>query len=147
MAPRLLALDIGKQRSGIAISDATKTIAQPYSVFATSELSEKNGRFSRLLLDWEVKELVVGLPMLEKGKEGAQVRFTKQVAERLAATFDLSLHYVDERHSSSEAKRIMREAGLSEREMRGKLDAVAASLILEVYLEREGGQHARDLTP
>lgn len=141
MAARLLGLDIGKKRSGVAMSDATQTIAQPYGVFATSELSEKNGRFSRLLLDWEVEELVVGLPVLEKGEEGAQVRFTKQLAEELSAQYDLSLHFVDERYSSSEAKRIMREAGLSEREMRGKLDAVAASLILEVYLEREGGHH------
>lgn len=135
-----LALDIGEARIGIAASDRSGSIAGPVAVLPAAEVTGLAAPFRRIVEDYEPDMLVCGLPRTLAGEEGPQVERIRAVAEKLAADLSLPLEYVDERLSSAEAKRILREEGLSERSMRGKIDMVAASLFLQTWLDarREG---------
>jgi len=83
--------------------------------------------------------LVVGLPLNMDGTEGEQVRKTRDLAQAVAERARLPLHYVDERLTTSEADRVLRQGGLSARRRKGHRDELAAVLILQAWLDRERG--------
>ena len=130
-----LALDIGDARTGIAVSDLTGSVASPVKVLPASEVEGMARSFRSILDEYEPQILVCGLPRTMAGEEGLQARHVREVAGRVAAAAGLPLEFVDERYSSREAKRILREGGLSEREMRGKVDMISASLFLQTWLD------------
>lgn len=132
---RVLALDIGEVRVGVAVSDPTGRVASPVCVLPAQEVLAHAVTFRRVLEDWEPELLVCGRPMTLAGEEGPQAARVREQAERVAAACGLPLEFEDERLSSAEAKRILREQGLSERAMRGKVDMVAASLFLQAWLD------------
>ena len=132
-----LALDIGEKRIGIAASDRSGSIASPVAVLPASEVEGLARTFRRVVEDYEPEVLVCGLPRTLAGEDGKQAARVRSVAEQLARALDLPLEFEDERLSSAEAKRILREEGLSERQMRGKVDMVAASLFLQTWLDRK----------
>ena len=130
-----LALDIGEARVGIAASDRTGTVASPVAVLPAAEVVSRSRSFRRIVEDYEPDVLVCGLPRTLGGEVGPQAERVRRIAGELAGALGLPLEVVDERLSSSEAKRILREEGLSERSMRGKVDMVAASLFLQTWLD------------
>lgn len=132
---RIMALDIGKVRCGIAISDPQERIASPVCVLPTNEVEHNAPSFRRVCQDWEPEMLVAGLPLTMAGEVGNQAKENKKIAQQIAHQLSLPLQFIDERLSSREAKRILREKGLSEKEMRGKVDMVAASLFLQSWLD------------
>ncbi|MDY5372134.1 MAG: Holliday junction resolvase RuvX [Eggerthellaceae bacterium] len=132
---RVMALDIGKVRCGIAISDPAERIATPICVLPTSEVEQNAPSFRRLLEDWEPEMILSGLPYTLAGEEGPQAESIRAVAGAIAKRAGLPLEFTDERLSSSEAKRSLREKGFSEKEMRGKVDMIAASLFLQSWLD------------
>ena len=132
---RVLALDIGEVRIGIAASDASGTVASPVTVLPAQEVLSGARSFRYVLEDYEPDVLVCGLPKTLSGEDGPQAARIKEQAEHIAASCGLPLQFADERLSSREAKRILREEGLSERAMRGKVDMVAASLFLQAWLD------------
>ncbi|MDY3799500.1 MAG: Holliday junction resolvase RuvX [Eggerthellaceae bacterium] len=132
---RVMALDIGKVRCGIAISDPAGRIATPICVLPTSEVEQNAPSFRRLLEDWEPEKILSGLPYTLAGEEGPQAESIRAVAGAIAKRAGLPLEFTDERLSSSEAKRSLREKGFSEKEMRGKVDMIAASLFLQSWLD------------
>ena len=132
---RVLALDIGEVRVGVAVSDPAGRVASPVCVLPAQEVLAHAVTFRRVLEDWEPGLLVCGRPMTLAGEEGPQAARVREQAERVAAACGLPLEFEDERLSSAEAKRILREQGLSERAMRGKVDMVAASLFLQAWLD------------
>ena len=79
-------------------------------------------------------KLVFGCPVSLDGTQGKQAKKIKEMAKKIAADLNLEYDFIDERLSSSEAKNILRAQGLSEKQMRGKVDSVAASLFLETYI-------------
>ena len=132
---RVMALDIGKVRCGIAISDPAERIATPICVLPTSEVEQNAPSFRRLLEDWEPEMILSGLPYTLAGEEGPQAESIRAVAGAIAKRAGLPLEFADELLSSSEAKRSLREKGFSEKEMRGKVDMIAASLFLQSWLD------------
>lgn len=132
---RVLALDIGEVRVGVAVSDPAGRVASPVCVLPAQEVLAHAVTFRRVLEDWEPELLVCGRPMTLAGEEGPQAARVREQAERVAAACGLPLEFEDERLSSAEAKRILREQGLGERAMRGKVDMVAASLFLQAWLD------------
>ncbi len=132
---RVLALDIGEKRVGVAVSDPAGRVASPVCVLPAQEVFSHAAPFRRVLGDWEPELLLCGRPMTLSGEEGPQAQRIAAQAEKIAATCGLPLEFADERLSSAEAKRILREQGLSERSMRGKVDMVAASLFLQSWLD------------
>lgn len=130
-----LALDIGQTRIGIAVSDRTGSVAMPLKVLPASEVIGCARSFRTLVEDHEPDILVCGLPQTLSGEDGPQAERVKAIARELSERLGLPLAFADERLSSREAKRILREQGLDERRMRGKIDMVAASLFLQAWLD------------
>ncbi len=133
---RVMALDIGKVRCGIAISDPQERVATPLCVLPTEEVRSNAPSFRRLCEDWEPELIVSGLPLTLSGQKGPQAQSIRELAQQVAAALSLPLEFSDERLSSAEAKRVLREEGMSERDMRGKVDMVAASLFLQSWLDK-----------
>ncbi len=132
---RVLALDIGEVRVGIAVSDPSGRVASPVCVLPAQEVLAHAVTFRRVLEDWEPDLLLSGRPMTMAGEEGPQAERVMAQARDIARACGLPLEFADERLSSAEAKRILREQGLNERSMRGKVDMVAASLFLQSWLD------------
>lgn len=139
---RTLGLDIGSVRVGVAVSDAGGAVASAVAVLDARELARDTRSLVRIVEDYGVEQLVVGLPLTLSGDEGPQAAEVREVAGRLASALGLPVAFQDERNSSTEARRAMRAAGLSEREQRGSLDKVAAAILLQTWLDtrRDGGQ-------
>ena len=132
---RALALDIGEKRIGVAVSDPLGAIATPVCVLPAAEVLANAPSWRRVLEDWEPDVLVCGRPLTLGGDVGPQAASIEAKAREIAARCALPLEFYDERLSSAEAKRILHEQGLSERDMRGKVDMVAASLFLQSWLD------------
>ncbi len=135
---RALALDIGEVRIGIAASDASGRVASPVKVLPAAEVLSCAKTFRRILEDYEPEVLVCGRPQTMSGEDGPQAERVMAQARSIAEACDLPLEFADERLSSSEAKRILREQGLNEKQMRGKVDMIAASLFLQAWLDSRG---------
>lgn len=137
-----LALDIGETRIGIAASDSSGRLAMPVKVLPASEVTGMARSFRYVLEDHEPDVLVCGLPKTLAGEDGPQAERVRAVAAEVAGKCGLPVEFVDERLSSAEAKRILRAQGLSERQMRGRVDMVAASLFLQAWLDARRGADA-----
>lgn len=134
---QVLGLDIGEKRIGVASGSTASGVATPVKVMPASDVLA-NGRSWRMLLeDYEPELLVCGCPKSMSGVQGKQAQRVRAAAEKIAAAAGLPLEFVDERLSSAEAKRYLREMGLSERDMRGKVDCVAASIFLQTWLAQQ----------
>jgi putative Holliday junction resolvase len=134
---RALALDIGEVRVGVAASAASGLLAMPVCVLPANEILNNSRTWRRVLEDHEPEILVCGLPLTMAGEDGPQAQRIRAQAEKIALVCGLPLDFIDERLSSSEAKRILRQQGLNERQMRGKVDSVAASLFLQTWLDTQ----------
>jgi len=137
-AHRILGLDVGARRIGIAVTDPLGITAQ-----GLETLQRKNKRcdleyFKNLIQNYEVKEIVVGLPLRMSGVEGTQAEKIRAFADDLRKRFNLPVHLWDERLTSAEANRLLRETDLSI-EKRGKaVDRMAAILILQSWMDSRG---------
>ena len=132
---RIMALDIGQVRVGVAVSDPGERVASPVAVLPASEVLTCAKPFRRLLEDWEPELLLCGLPYTMAGQEGPQAANIRAAASSISAACGIPHEFADERLSSQEAKRSLREKGMAEREMRGKIDMIAASLFLQAWLD------------
>lgn len=132
---RILALDIGEVRVGIAVCDPGERIASPVCVLPANEVLSNAKSFRRVLEDWEPELLVCGMPYTLSGEEGPQAERIRKAADAISRACGIPHEFADERLSSTEAKRSLREKGLTEREMRGKVDMIAASVFLQAWLD------------
>ena len=132
---RILALDIGEVRVGVAVSDSGERVASPVCVLPAAEVLACARSFRRVLDDWEPELLLCGLPYTLSGEEGPQAMRIRAAAQRISEACGIPCEFADERLSSSEAKRSLREKGMDEKAMRGKIDMIAASLFLQAWLD------------
>lgn len=132
---RILALDIGEKRIGLAISDPSGVIASPLRVIDATDLAAAKRLLTKVVEDYEVEKLLIGVPISLTGEEGRQAGRVRSLAARFTEHLGLETVYHDERLSSREAKRSLLEAGRGEREARGTVDMVAASLFLQSWLD------------
>lgn len=133
---RTLAIDPGERRLGLALSDPTRTIAQPYAVRERRGWKADLAYLRGVIVEQDVDEIVVGRPLTMRGEAGPAARAAARFAARLRAAVAVPVHEVDERLSTAAARRSMRDAGQDERAQRGTRDAVAAAVILQTYLHR-----------
>ena len=139
---RLMALDVGDRRVGVAVSDTTGMLATPLVVIRRKSKAEDFCRIARLVREQGVEGMVIGHPLNADGSAGPQARRVERYA---AAMFDalsaegLNLRMVmwDEHMSTQRAQQFMIEAGRKARERRGRIDAVAAAVILQDYLDEQ----------
>jgi putative Holliday junction resolvase len=133
---RLLALDVGERRIGVAVSDPTGTVARPLTAIARASRQTDFEAIAQLVGAYEVERVVVGLPLSLNGTEGPQARQTRRYAERLAGVLPVSVELWDERYSTVTAAEILR-GRRRRRHTRGDVDATAAAVFLQSYLDAQ----------
>lgn len=138
---RYLGLDVGDERIGVSLSDETGTLARPLST-----LERRSGPSSYYLLKdtidrHGVQVVVVGLPLLEDGSEGKQVRSTRAYVAGLQTHVVTTIKYWDERYTTARAKDILASSTkrASHRDKRRSVDSIAAAVILQEYLDQRSG--------
>lgn len=132
---RVLALDPGERRIGVAISDALRITAQPLMVIDRNR-DDPMDVIRELVVARDVKEIVVGLPVGLSGREGPAAASARDFAAGVAEATGLPVHLIDERFTTRTAEEAMLEGGVRRRTRRDQRDKVAASIILRSYLER-----------
>ena len=135
---RVLGLDVGARRIGIAVSDPLGITAQ-----GLETLHRKNKKYDfsflhRVIREYGVAEIVVGLPLRMSGAEGIQAEKIQAFADDLRKHFKLPVHLWDERLTSAEANRLLRETDLSIEKRGQAVDRMAAILILQGWMESRG---------
>ncbi len=131
---RILALDVGKKRIGLAMSDALGITAQGLETLQRTRIRADIQALREVTDRWSVKTLLVGRPLHMSGAESKQSEYTRVFAERLRKDLRLPVVYWDERLTSMEAERALREVGASLEERKKAIDRMAAVLLLESYL-------------
>src|SRR5438132_648756 len=141
---RTLALDIGKRRIGVAVSDPLGLVARPVETVLSVSLNADVARVTEIARGLEAEVVVIGDPIHMSGDVGAMSRRVHKFGDKLREVSGLAVEYCDERLTTVEAQRILQEQGVSPRKAREQIDAVAASVILQAYLNtlkppRSGG--------
>jgi putative Holliday junction resolvase len=134
----VLALDPGARRIGVAISDPTGTLAQPLETIerpgprSTAHLD----RVAALVREHGVERIVIGLPLHMDGSAGAEAEAARRLGAEIAERTGVPVDYQDERWTTREAERTLRDLGTKGRKLRGQADRVAAALVLRTWLDR-----------
>ena len=148
---RILGLDVGERRIGVAAADSETRVALPVGVVERTEPAADAAAIARLMEERKAEALVLGLPISLNGSLGPQAQVVREFGDELAARLGLPVEYWDERLSTVEAqRRLAPPAGRGRqskggrstkgrRTPRGRLDAVAAAIILQSYLDRRAG--------
>lgn len=131
---RILALDVGEKRIGVALSDESQTVASAYTTLHAQPFTVFVQKLTKILITEYVVEIVVGLPLSLNGTEGPQAGRIRAFIDALSPLVTQPLSTCDERYTSAEADRIMMEAGLRPEQRKAKIDEVAASIILQDVL-------------
>jgi len=135
---RVLALDLGTKRIGVAISDPSGTIATPLTVVTRSgRLAEDHRRIAVLVAEEEAQRVVVGLPLSLDGSLGSAARSASTEAEALATVVAVPVETFDERLTTVTADRCLRESGMTGQARRQVVDKVAAAVLLQAWLDRQ----------
>jgi putative Holliday junction resolvase len=137
---RILALDVGEKRIGLAVSDPLGITAQGLGVLARTDPETDLARLLDLAREWRVQEIVLGLPRHMDGRPGQAVPAILELARRLQEALGVKVATWDERLTTAEAERVLLQADVSRRRRRQVVDQLAAVLILQGYLEARGQQ-------
>jgi len=132
---RILALDLGKRRIGLALSDELGVTAQGLETLERSNIREDLSRLVQLALEKNVTLIVMGNPLHMSGHEGRQAEYARDFGERLGAAAGLPVEYWDERLTTVEAQRVLRQSGVSIQKRAKAVDRLAAVILLESYLD------------
>ncbi len=133
---RILALDLGERRIGVAVSDPTGTVARPVGVVVRKSRAEDFAAIARLVAEYGAERVIVGRPLTLRGEVGPQARWVEAYAQALAETLPVPVELWDERYTTVAAQEILetvRRPG--KRRRRSNLDAVAAAVLLQGFLE------------
>jgi putative Holliday junction resolvase len=132
----VLGLDVGSKTIGMAVSDPLGITAQGLNTIRRKNKRLDFAQLERVIRQYEVTELVVGYPLRMSGAEGSQAEKMQQFAEELRRRFELPVHLWDERLTSAQANRMLRETDLSIKRRGEVIDRLAAVLILQSWLDR-----------
>lgn len=142
---RALGLDVGARRIGVALSDELGLLAGPLTTI--NARGHAFVEIARIIVERGVEVLVVGLPRSLSGDEGPQARTVRAFAERLEPLVQVPIVFWDERYTTAEAERLLIARRVSREERRSRIDAAAAAIMLQDYLDTRranaGGAAAR----
>jgi len=134
---RILGLDVGERRIGVAVVDESVRVALPVAVVERRELPADLDAIARLVQEQEAEAVVVGLPISLNGSLGPQAQAVKAFGQQLSARLSLPIEYWDERLSSVEAQRRLASAGHRGPKAKARRDAAAAAIVLQSYLDAQ----------
>ena len=138
MRKRVLGLDVGSKRIGVAVSDPLGVTAQGLPTLHRQNKRLDFEALGKMIGDYHVSEIVVGFPLRMSGEEGVQAEKMQRFAEELRNRFGLPVHLWDERLTSAEANRLLRETEMSIRRRGQVVDQMAAVLILQSWMQARG---------
>ncbi|HKT50457.1 MAG TPA: Holliday junction resolvase RuvX [Candidatus Angelobacter sp.] len=130
-----MAIDYGSRRMGLAVSDALGITAQGLDTLERKNKRSDFARLERTIREYQVREIVLGNPLRMSGEEGTQSRKVAEFADELRRRFEVPVHLWDERLTSSEANRLLRDAEVSLQRRTQAVDRMAATLILQSFLQ------------
>lgn len=139
----ILGLDVGERRIGVAISDASARIAAPLTTIAAHPPERAIAQIARLVAERGVTRVVVGLPLTMRGEHGPQAVAVQRFADALAAALTCPVEMFDERLTSVAAEQMLRNLGLKPAKIKEQIDQVAASIILQDYLDAKAQSEQR----
>ena len=132
---RILALDHGTRRIGVAVSDETKTIAQPLEYIPAEPFANFLARLKKILAEKEVDLILLGLPRNMDGSYGPAAQKVQAFAEELKKEITVQIKFWDERLTSSMANRILIQGNVRRDQRKEKVDKMAAAILLQSYLD------------
>jgi putative Holliday junction resolvase len=141
---RLLALDVGDVRIGIAVCDRDRVMASPYDQYTRRNAQKDAEYFAQLVRAEQIVGLVVGLPLNMNGTEGPKAVAYRKYGDWLAGVLGLPVVFFDERLTTHAAQGMLLDAGLSRQKRKERLDKLAATLILQAYLDFELARRASE---
>ena len=141
---RVLGLDVGSKTIGLAVSDLLGITAQGLPTLRRQNKRSDLGELRRLIREYDIAEIVVGLPLRMSGVEGIQAEKMQVFADLLRRTFELPVHLWDERLTSSEANRVLRDSEMSIKRRGEVVDRLAAVLILQSWMDCRAAALERD---
>ncbi len=133
---RILALDVGEKRIGLAVSDPLGITAQGLEVMTRQDPETDLARLIEVARQWGVQEIVLGLPRHMDGRPGKAVPEILELGQRLKEALGVKVATLDERLTTAQAERVLLQADLSRRRRRQVVDRLAAVLILQGYLDQ-----------
>lgn len=139
---KIVALDIGTVRIGIATSDIMEIIASAYEVYRRKSMEIDTKYIANLVKNLNAGLIVIGLPLKMDGSEGQSVQMAKSFGDELAKLVDVEVVYQDERLSTVSAERILIESGMRREKRKDKIDSIAATIILQTYLDKKSNSKA-----
>ena len=139
---RILGLDLGTKTLGIAVSDLTETISTGLMTlrFSENNPNEVINDLKKIVDEYQIKMIVIGLPKNMNNTEGEAVLRTRNFIKVLENEFDIPVEEQDERLSSVSANKVLVDADISRKKRKEKVDTVAATIILQNYLDRKKGE-------
>lgn len=132
---RILAVDPGKARIGLAICDRDRKIASPLATVTRVDLARDLAKLKSIASEERVGLLLVGLPVHLDGHEGTQAALARQFGKQLADATGVAIHFWDERYTTVHAEALLWDAGLTHRRRKDRRDRVAAQLLLQSFLD------------
>ena len=135
MTPRIIGVDYGEKRVGLALSDPLGITAQPLDTIQRETDAQTADRLEEIVLSHGAEKVIVGLPLSLSGKDSPQTKRTRRFISRLRKKLDIKVESWDERLTSAEAERTMIDLGVRRSRRRERRDIVAAQLILQGYLD------------
>jgi len=132
---RILALDLGKRRIGLALSDELGISAQGLETLERTNIREDLARLSQLVVERGVALILIGNPLHMSGREGRQAEHARAFGERLKSATGIPIEFWDERLTTVEAQRVLRESGISIEKRAKAVDRLAAVILLSSYLD------------
>jgi putative Holliday junction resolvase len=132
---RILGVDYGTKRVGLAVSDVDRRIASPLATYQRRDAAQDARFFQKLVQDEDIERLVVGLPVHMSGDEGKKSAEARAFGAWLAQTTKLPIAFWDERLTTAEAEQLLWDAGLTHKQRKERRDKVAAQILLQAYLD------------
>ncbi len=132
---RVMALDLGEKRIGVAVSDPLRMIASAYGVVERTSRQADFARYRAIIAEQDIQLLVVGLPVPLSGVEGERAAWVRGYTAELANHVDIPIVFWDEALTTIQAEESLRQRGQRGKKARQRVDAVAAAFILQSYLD------------
>ncbi len=136
---RIMALDVGEKRVGVAVSDPLGLTAQPCATLKREDPEKLLGQIKKIADERGVARIIVGIPYNIRGEEGDSAKKIREFARCLHEYTGIETDIEDERFSSAVSERIMLWADVSRKKRKGNIDKMAAAVILQGFLDRETG--------
>jgi putative pre-16S rRNA nuclease len=147
LKPRILAIDFGMKRMGLAISDALGITAQGLKTLQRTNMENDLHEIQKLVQEYSAERVILGNPISNSGKETAMSQRVAAFAEKLRRRLNCPVELSDERLTSVQANRMLRETGMGLEKRRAAVDRVAVTLLLQGYLDRRANERERGERP